>query len=88
MSIEISDPGVELPDLPSVVHGIKSKDPWTVQCDDCLRCWSGPHGIIVLGEVIFNSRAKMPGLRLCADCWEKRGWANSASRGWEWKEKR
>ena len=53
-----------------------------IQCDDCLRVWSneGEPRITTLHEVIFNSRE--PGPRLCAECWQKRGWEHTSTRGW------
>lgn len=66
-----------LPDLPSKVHGIKSLDPPTVQCDGCLLTYSRPSlGLAVLtGGIIFNHRH--PGRRLCADCRKTEGWTQT-----------
>lgn len=72
-----------MPDLPGLVHGIKSLDPWTVQCDDCLAVFSGSIPIRVVQKAIFNARAGLPGLRLCADCWRVRGWVDDNTRGWQ-----
>ena len=71
-----------LPTVEGRVHGIVGWDPLAVQCDDCLRVWSneGEPMITTLSEVIFNSRE--PGPRLCAECWQKRGWEDTSTRGW------
>lgn len=71
--LKTSQPGALLPDLPHKVHGIKSLSPWTVQCDDCLTCWSGEHLIFVAKAATFNQRASVR-LRLCESCWNARGW--------------
>lgn len=65
----------KLHDLPGKVHGIKSMDPLTVQCDDCLEVWTAENEpmIITARRVVFNERAGK-GLRLCMDCWRARGW--------------
>lgn len=70
-----------LPDVEGWVHGIKSDSPWTVQCDDCLTCFSGEWLLGVAKSAVFNSR-EGAGIRLCASCWEKRGWRDGF-RGWE-----
>ena len=86
LRIERHHPGVALPDIPGTVHGIKtSKAPWTVQCDDCLTCWTSDTLIFIAKKAMFNQRADQPGLRLCETCWNKRGWFDEyegwASRG-------
>lgn len=68
-----------LPDLPGTVHGIKCRDPWTVQCDDCLTCFSGEHLILVAKQAVFSQA--LPGPRLCAGCWRARGFVRTGS-GW------
>lgn len=70
-----------LPDVEGRVHGIKSDSPWTVQCDDCLTCFSGEHLILLVRTVEFNTRDDS-GLRLCSPCWEARGWVDGYT-GWE-----
>lgn len=70
-----------LPTIPGRVHGIVAVDPLAVQCDDCLRVWSEKLPILTVQKAIFNKRE--PGLRLCADCWKKRGWVNTDANGWQ-----
>lgn len=72
-----------LPTLEGRVHGIVGWNPLAVQCDDCLRVWTneGEPMINTLREVTFNNLE--PGPRLCAECWEQRGWVNTPSRGWQ-----
>ena len=74
----------KLPDLPGKVHGIKSMDPFTVQCDDCLDVWTAENEpmIVTARRVVFNERAGK-GLRLCMDCWRARGWIDDY---FGWKE--
>lgn len=80
-SLQKTEHSQPLPDLDGKVHGIKSLDPWTVQCDDCLSCWSGDLPIIVAHSAVFNRRSGLQGLRLCGDCWNARGWFDGYS-GW------
>lgn len=61
-----------LPDVEGWVHGIKSDTPWTIQCDDCLTCFTDERLIFAAKAATFNAHA--PGLRLCPPCWEQRGW--------------
>ena len=56
-----------LPDLPVLVHGIKGRDPWLVQCDDCLTVFEEQHLSLAVRKAVFSSR--LPGFRLCDDCW-------------------
>lgn len=76
-----------LPDLPDTVHGIKQVgDVWAVQCDDCLTVHASATPIIACSSVRFNSKlAATPEryTRLCAVCWQVRGWSDSPSRGWQ-----
>lgn len=72
MKLVASNPGELLPDLPGKVHGFKNDTPWTVQCDDCLTCWSGDVLIFVAKSAFFNQH--VPGVRLCEECWAARGW--------------
>lgn len=75
---------VVLPDLPGIVHGIKSAGPdWSVQCDDCLTVFRGTWLLTVAQSAIFNTRATgaEQGLRLCAGCWQARGWEEN-HKGW------
>lgn len=67
-------PGVVLPTLPGLVHGIVSKDPYEVQCDECLvvRGGNAPRhkGLqIIFADMLFNPR-RYPGdrRRLCREC--------------------
>lgn len=70
-----------LPTIEGRVHGIVGWDPIAVQCDNCLKVWRGGTPIITVQKAIFNGRD--PGPRLCDACWEKRGWVNTPSRGWQ-----
>ena len=80
----MGDGAEKLPDIAGKVHGIKSMDPLTVQCDDCLEVWTAEDEpmITTAHRVIFNERVHDPGLRLCMDCWRDRGWDNDIS-GWK-----
>jgi hypothetical protein len=71
-----------LPTIEGRVHGIVGWAPVAVQCDDCLRVWSGGGEALIntLRRVTFNRRA--PGPRLCIECWQKRGWKNTTTKGW------
>ena len=75
----------KLPDIAGKIHGIKSMDPLTVQCDDCLGVWTAENEamIITARRCTFNAKASLPGVRLCDDCWGKRGWINDY---FGWKE--
>jgi hypothetical protein len=67
-------PGVALPTLPGLVHGIVSKDPYEVQCDECLVVRGGGGKMdgaqIILAGVQFNPRRYQSGdkRRLCHEC--------------------
>lgn len=67
-------PGVALPSLPGMVHGIVAADPYEVQCDECLivRCGGGQmKGLqIILADIRFNARRYEVGdkRRLCREC--------------------
>lgn len=63
-----------LPTVSGKVHGIVSTDPWTVQCDGCLRTWSHEHLILVVHKAEFNSRLNDDSRRLCDDCALEAGW--------------
>lgn len=81
MVMTVESPGVRLPGIEGKVHGIVGLEPVAVQCDECFRVWRGGTPVVTLGMAIFNAR--VPGVRLCAECWEKRGWRNTAARGWQ-----
>lgn len=68
-----------LPDLPNTVHGIKSRDPWVVQCDDCLTKFESEHLILAAMQARFSTA--LPGYRLCDGCWAERGFVNTGG-GW------
>lgn len=72
---------VALDDLLGYVHGVKGKNPWVVQCDDCLTCFSGDWLLGVAKSAVFNNREGSKD-RLCYPCWEKRGWVDTYQ-GWE-----
>lgn len=69
-----------LPTLPGCVHGIVSKNPWGVQCDDCLHVFTDKHLILAVGQVSFNRY--VPGTRKCKDCWRAAGWVYTYD-GWK-----
>lgn len=69
-----------LPDLPDTVHGIKARDPWVVQCDDCLTCFEDRVLLFAAQQVLFSSF--LPGVRLCADCWKARGFVRKDGMSW------
>lgn len=76
-----------LPDQPGMVHGIKSTDPWVIQCDGCaLTLTKGerePLGIF-LSRIVFNPRVYQDDpRRLCADCWRAAGWTRAPHTGWQ-----
>ena len=62
----------QLPDMPGMIQGIKSVDPFIVQCPVCDKCYSGI-AILAVSRVPFNNRAEQPGRR-CLDCWADLGW--------------
>ena len=68
-----------LPDIEGIVHGVKDRDPWTVQCDDCLTIWWGTPGINVLRQATFKQRDHEKGARYCSECWASRGWVEASS---------
>lgn len=61
-----------LPDLAGLVHGFKSREPWTIQCDKCLWTAQGKSlALVVLtGGYNFEPRAYDAGdhRRLCPAC--------------------
>lgn len=67
-------PGVALPTLPGKVHGIVGKEPFEIQCDECLVVRSGtskaPNVQIILVDITFNPRRYPSGdkRRLCHEC--------------------
>lgn len=63
-----------LPDLPGKVTGIKSTNPWVVQCPKCGNCFAGDAPAITLLRLVpFSTRAPEMG-RMCLGCWADRGW--------------
>lgn len=66
-----------LPDLPGKVHGIKSLDPPTIQCDGCLVTATGSkftHLVQFCGILFHKSQTLHPNRRLCAECRTREGW--------------
>jgi hypothetical protein len=66
-------PGVALPTIPGMVHGIVTRDPYEVQCDECLVVRSGDakqQGLqIILADIRFNPRLyQSDKRRLCREC--------------------
>ena len=67
-------PGVVLPTLSGVVHGIVATGPYEVQCDDCLVVRGGGGSMaglqIILADIRFNTRRYQSGdkRRLCREC--------------------
>ncbi|MFF7681510.1 hypothetical protein ACFZA2_02025 [Microbacterium sp. NPDC007973] len=80
-TVTVTPSATVLPDIPGKVHGIKSTNPWSVQCDDCLKVFSGEWLLAVAKSATFNSRAEIDGLRLCEACWRERGWQDTYE-GW------
>ncbi|GAA1450389.1 hypothetical protein ACFP47_10285 [Nesterenkonia lacusekhoensis] len=78
---------VTLPDEPGMVHGIKSTDPWVIQCDGCghiLTKGDREPLVIFLGRIIFNPRVYQDDpRRMCADCWRNEGWEHTPHSGWQ-----
>lgn len=66
---------VILPDIPGRVHGIKSEDPFVVQCDGCGTCIThdGRQALTTFFGTIFFSPADNYRRRMCAECWGKEG---------------
>lgn len=62
----------QLPDLPGKIQGVKSTDPFIVQCPVCDKCYSG-NAAIAARLVPFNEYANQTGRR-CLDCWADLGW--------------
>lgn len=62
----------QLPDMPGKIQGIKSMDPFIVQCPVCDKCYSGI-AVIAASRVPFWARTGIPGRR-CLDCWADLGW--------------
>lgn len=81
MDVQVTPSSEALPDVDGWVHGIKSDQPWTVQCDDCLTCFAGDWLLPVVKSAVFNTREGTND-RLCYPCWEKRGWRDGF-KGWE-----
>lgn len=69
-----------LPDLEGKVHGIKSLDPLTVQCDDCLEVFTDPVMILALQKATFSP--VLPDVRLCDGCWIARGFTKKHGGSW------
>lgn len=66
-------PGVVLPTLPGLVHGIVGADPHEVQCDGCLVVRGGGGEMsgaqIILADIRFNPRRySSDKRRLCREC--------------------
>lgn len=67
-------PGVALPTLPGLVHGIVSAGPHEVQCDECLVVKGGGGKMggaqIILADIRFSPRRYHSGdkRRLCREC--------------------
>lgn len=73
-----------MPDLPGYVHGIKSINPWIVQCDGCGGTRSGAkasEAILGRDRIEFNPRANTPEIRMCHACWIEAGWHDEYT-GW------
>ena len=65
-------------DLPGKVHGIKSLDPPTIQCDGCLMTATHPKAtfLVQFSGIVFNlSQTLFPNRRLCPECQTAEGWA-------------
>lgn len=62
-----------LPDIPGIVHGVKSVDPYVLQCDGCLAVFVQGDAPLVtfLQDVTFHY--SQPGNRMCAVCWGAEG---------------
>lgn len=67
-------PGVALPSMPGLVRGIVGRDPYEVQCDECLVVRGGDAHMkglqIILADIRFNARRHEAGdkRRLCREC--------------------
>lgn len=67
-------PGVVLPTLPGLVHGIVNDEPYEVQCDECLVVRGGnapKHEAlqIMFSGILFNPRRwPKDSRRLCPEC--------------------
>lgn len=64
-----------LPDLPGIVHGIKSMSPWTLQCDGCLTVLvkSDEPLIVFLRRIQFLGYRHGDHRRMCTACWTAEG---------------
>jgi hypothetical protein len=64
-----------LPDVPGLVHGIKSVNPPKVQCDGCGHIATGDrlNLVILTCGIRFNPHVG-DGRRLCRDCAKEAGW--------------
>ena len=62
----------QLPDMPGMIQGVKSVDPFIVQCPVCDKCYSGT-AVLAARRVPFNVYADQTGRR-CLDCWADLGW--------------
>lgn len=80
MSVQAARAPRLLPDVPGLVHGVKGKNPWRVQCDGCLTVFSGEWLLPVAKSAVFNNRSGSSD-RLCHPCWEERGW-HDGYEGW------
>ena len=86
-SVEAIPQTEALPDIPGLVHGIKSEGPiWEVQCDDCLTLFRGEWLLPVAKSATFNARSDVKHLRLCDSCWALRGWHDTTLHGWTYRE--
>lgn len=68
-----------LPDLPNTVHGVKSRNPFIVQCDECAALFYNPVAIITASTCLFSNRAahtnpQFACRRMCLACWADHGW--------------
>lgn len=75
-----------MPDLPGIVHGIKSLSPCVIQCDGCGKTDTGDKIALtaILSDISFNPRVlDSDRRRMCAACWKIAGWVDDVSRGWQ-----
>lgn len=65
-----------LPDLPGRTHGIKSINPYVVQCDGCRTTVTHdgrePYPNF-FGRIWFANIRSGDGRRMCASCWKTEG---------------
>lgn len=79
--VAVTRPGKKLATVAGYTEGVVAVHPTTVQCVDCLACFTSKSTLFAVSSAVFNPRSGYEGRR-CSDCWKLAGWTHTASSGW------